>query len=278
MYVRIIQGIVSVAIVAVSVLSQLWPGFAADALSQMARPSVTLQDLRLARVAFADNDDNSDDNDNEDDGDNEDDDNDDNDDDKDNGDKDNDDDDNDDEDNDDDNSDGDNGDEDAALDNGSPPAPATAPAPPARQPAATTGSETEATGTSTGGDSTIALAGERIVVQLFPWMPPGVIITVRLADPATTPPPGTRVDALVFRLEAQDAAGAPLAALPAEVHLAARYANADVTGLDKQRITLSWLDPADNQWKPAAKLAADPANNYVAASVTALGLYAVSAP
>jgi hypothetical protein len=288
MYTRLLRGVVSIAIVAISVLSQLWPGAASDALSRMVRPSVVLQELRLARVVYADNNEDNSDGDNDDDNGDDDNSNDDNDDDNsgDDNDEDNDDnsgDDNSGDDNDDNGGDdngGDNGgsnvDEDAVIDNVSPPARAAgAPAPPA----ATVGSGTEASGTSTGGDSTIALAGERVVVQIFPSMPPGITITVRLVDPATAPaPPGTRVDAMVFRLDARDAAGTPLAALPAEVHLAARYADADVTGLDKQRVTLSWLDPADNRWKPAAKVATDPSTNYVAASVTALGLYAVSAP
>ena len=116
-------------------------------------------------------------------------------------------------------------------------------------------------------------------MSIFPWMPAGVTIAVRLVDPATVPPPpGTRAGDLVFRIEARDGAGAPLTTLPAEVNLAARYVDQDVASLNEQNVTLSWLNPADNGWKPAPKLATDPSTNYVAASVTALGTYAVSVP
>ena len=116
-------------------------------------------------------------------------------------------------------------------------------------------------------------------MQVFPWMPAGVTITIRLVDPTPPPPPpGTLVGNLIFRLEAQDASGTPLTALPAEVNLSVRYTDQDVAGLNKQQATLSWLDPADTRWKPAPKLATDPSTNYVAASVTALGTYALSVP
>jgi len=110
-------------------------------------------------------------------------------------------------------------------------------------------------------------------------MPAGVTITIRLLDPATVPPPpGARVGNLTFGIEGRDASGTPLTALPAEVNLAVRYADQEVAGLNKQNVTLLWLDPADNQWKPATKLVTDPSTNYVASSTTALGTYTVSVP
>ena len=116
-------------------------------------------------------------------------------------------------------------------------------------------------------------------MQVFPWMPAGVTITIRLVDPATAPPPpGSLPGNLIFRVEAQDASGTPLTALPAEVNLAVRYADQDIAGLNEQQATLSWLDPANTRWKPAPKLATDPSTNYVAASVTALRTYALSVP
>jgi len=190
-------------------------------------------------------------------------------------------------DNDADDDDGDTEESDEDFDNVSAPVPPSGPAgvPPAAAPPASAsptapaGSETQASGTSTGGDSTIALSGDRVVVQVFPSMPAGLTITIRLVDPAPVPPPpGTRAGNLIFRIEAQDASGTPLTALPAEVNLAVRYADQDVAGLNEQRATLSWLDPADTRWKPAPKLATDPSTNYVAASVTALGTYALSVP
>jgi hypothetical protein len=41
---------------------------------------------------------------------------------------------------------------------------------------------------------------------------------------------------------------------------------------------LSRLDPATNQWQPTPQLVREPDSNDVAASVTQLGTYVVSAP
>jgi hypothetical protein len=137
-------------------------------------------------------------------------------------------------------------------------------------------SVTEASGTSTGGDSRIGLPSDRILVQVFPWMPQGVGLTIRLLSPSTTPaPPCTVVGDLLFQLEAHDGGGAALTQLPAEVNLSARYTNEQVSGLSRRDATLLWLDPADNQWKTAPKLVTSPSTHYVAASVTGSGAYAV---
>ena len=110
-------------------------------------------------------------------------------------------------------------------------------------------------------------------------MPAGVTITIRLVDPATVPPPpGRRLGDLVFRVEARGAGGEALTILPAEINLSATYSDPDVAGLNEQGATLYWLDPSTNQWTPAPKPATDPSTNYVSASVTALGTYAVSIP
>jgi hypothetical protein len=293
MTLRIVRAGVAIAIIALAMLTPMLAGPGGRLSGEPTRLEEPYPDRRQDAVAFAqgDNDDNDDDEDNDDDGDdnNEDDgDNEDDDEDNDDGDDNNEDDDNDDDndeddsDNDDDadNDEGDDDDED--FDNVSAPAPPAAPAsaPPAvASPPTSAGSATEASGTSTGGDSTVALAGDRVVVTIFPWMPAGVTITVRLVDPSTVPsPPGTRVGDLVFRIEARDGSGTPLTTLPAEVNLAVHYTDQEVAGLNEQQATLSWFDPADNRWKPAPKLATDPSTNYVAASVTALGTYAVSVP
>ena len=159
------------------------------------------------------------------------------------------------------------------------PGPAASPAASAPAPAPAGPTVTEATGTSTGGDVTIALPNNHVAVQIFPWMPAGITLTVRLIDPVTAPAaPGTRVGDLVFVLEARDSAGAPLTMLPAEVNLDVSYTDEDAAGLDDQTVTLSWLDPADSQWKTAPKLLTNPVANTVAASVTQLGTYVVSIP
>lgn len=134
---------------------------------------------------------------------------------------------------------------------------------------------TEMTGFTTGLDTRIALPGDRVAVQVFPWMPAGVTVTVRLLDPLAVPPPGMLVGALVFEIAAADANGIALAELPAEVNLSARYTDQEIGGLSEAGVILLWRDPFDQQWKPAPKLVADAPTNYIAASVTGVGTYAV---
>ena len=138
---------------------------------------------------------------------------------------------------------------------------------------------TEVTGASTGGDSTVALIDERVVLRIFSWMPSGIAFKMRFVDPTTvSSPPGKRVGNMVFRIEAQDASGTALDLLPAEVNLSARYADRDVAGATEQNVTLSRLDPATNQWKAAPKLTRAAENNYIAASIMEPGTYAINIP
>jgi hypothetical protein len=138
---------------------------------------------------------------------------------------------------------------------------------------------TEVTGTSTGGDGTVALIDERVVLRIFPWMPSGITFKMRFVDPGTvSSPPGKRVGNMVFRVEAQDAAGKTLDVLPAEVNLSARYADRDVAGAKEQDVMLSRFDPATNQWKAAPKVTRAAENNYIAASIMEPGTYVLNIP
>lgn len=137
----------------------------------------------------------------------------------------------------------------------------------------------EVTGTSTGGDGTVALVDERVVLRIFPWMPSGITFKLRFVDPSTVSgAPGKRVGSMVFRIDAQDASGNPLDLLPAEVNVSARYAERDVSASSEQNITLSRLNPVDNQWVVAPKLTRAVENNYVAASIVEPGVYAILMP
>jgi hypothetical protein len=114
---------------------------------------------------------------------------------------------------------------------------------------------------------------------MFSWMPAGVNVTIRPIDSGSAPTvSGTRAGDLLFVVEATDATGATLTALPAEANLAVKYADETVSGLNEQNLTLSRLDPATNQWTPAPKLVKDAETNYLAASIIDLGTYVVSAP
>jgi len=155
----------------------------------------------------------------------------------------------------------------------------SAPAAPAMDDAALTQPLAVATGTSNGSDALIATPGERVAIRVFPWMPAGVQITIRPVDASTVAAaPGSRVSDLTFAVEARDASGTQLTALPAEANLAIRYADSTVKGLNEGNLTLSQLDPATNQWQAAPKLVRETDSNYMAASITQLGTYTVSAP
>ena len=84
--------------------------------------------------------------------------------------------------------------------------------------------------------------------------------------------------ALIFQIEARDAAGNLMNALPAEVNLSARYMNSEITGLDRNRATFWWYNPTAALWGPAPKLVVDPNFNFVSSSTTGLGTYCVCLP
>lgn len=138
---------------------------------------------------------------------------------------------------------------------------------------------TDNQGVTQGADGSLTLQGGRIVVRVYPSMPFGVTLKLRLVDPLSyAATPGVRAGDLIFILEAVDQQGATLSQLPAEVNLSVRYSDADVTGLNEPAITMARLDPNTNQWTSAPKMLAQPDSNYIAASVMQPGVYAVYAP
>ncbi len=150
---------------------------------------------------------------------------------------------------------------------------------PTRTPVPTAVPTTQDQAVTTGGDLQVVLSGDRVVVQVFSTIPSGITLTLRLIDPATEPAvPGTLAGDLMFRIEARDQQGAVLSLLPAEVNLSIRYTDADVAGRDDAGVTLARLDPGDNRWQTASRLLVDPEGNFLAASITELGTYAVYLP
>jgi hypothetical protein len=121
--------------------------------------------------------------------------------------------------------------------------------------------------------------GKRIVLRALPSLPSGITITLRRADPgALAPVSGRLAGDLIFTVEAHDAAGRPLASLPAEVNLNVRYRSVDVAGLDEERLEIVHLDPQARQWLPAPKAIRDVPGAFLAASITEPGAYAVHTP
>jgi len=170
---------------------------------------------------------------------------------------------------------------------GAPPPPTATPIPvtptptprPTRTPTPTPIPTTEDQAVTNGQVLRISLTSDRVVVQVFASTPPGITLKLFLVDPnAHARTAGALVGDLMFRIEAMDATGAPLATLPAEVNVSVHYKDADLNGLDDTRVTLTRLDPADSQWKTAPGLLSDPATNFVAASIRDLGVYAVTVP
>jgi hypothetical protein len=127
-----------------------------------------------------------------------------------------------------------------------------------------------------GQETVIGLPGSRVALRLFPTLARDLTVTIRLVDARTLPPPpGPPVGPLAFELRAQLPDGAEIPTLPAEAHLSAIYTDGEATGLDKRRLALARLDPSTGQWQTAPKPAADPANNYVAATIVELGTFII---
>jgi hypothetical protein len=138
---------------------------------------------------------------------------------------------------------------------------------------------TEVTATANGIDTTLALPGNRVSVQIPSTLPLGTTLKLKMVDPLTLPPtPGIRAGDLIFQLTATDASGVSLTTLPAEVNLTVTYTDRDVLGLNEAAITLGHLDPVDNLWKASSRQVANATANTVASPVSDTGAYAVYVP
>jgi len=99
-------------------------------------------------------------------------------------------------------------------------------------------------------------------------------VRVELAwvDPATTQqPPNGRVGNLVFGVMVGPCNGDWWSALPNEVNVGVRYADALAAGRDEGAFAVARYEGL--AWTPADKGAADPPNNYTSASVAMSGTY-----
>ncbi len=108
----------------------------------------------------------------------------------------------------------------------------------------------------------------RVLVTMLPgtFQRP-LTLTCSRADPGAVPQtPGRRIGDVLFRLESD--AGQTL---PAEINLGINYRTEDLAGANEQGLVIAVLE--GGQWRPAPKLATDPPNNFVSATVTRLGVY-----
>jgi len=127
-----------------------------------------------------------------------------------------------------------------------------------------------------GQDSTFSSADGRVSVHVFPSLTQSVKLSILPIDAASVPPPpGQKVDNLLFQIVAEACNGGPIPTLPAEVNLAVRYADADASGLNEMNFTIARLDTSANQWRQIQKQANDPASNFTSATITDMGYYVV---
>jgi len=132
---------------------------------------------------------------------------------------------------------------------------------------------------ATAGVNTIVTSSDgRVRLQLFPTLAQNTNISIRTNVARTSLPvaPGPLVDALVFEIAAAPCGGGSgIGTLPVEVNLGVHYSDLEASGLTEARFALARLEPTTNTWVPATKQAADPTANFVSATITQLGTYAV---
>ncbi|MCC7372391.1 MAG: hypothetical protein IT306_28515 [Chloroflexi bacterium] len=119
---------------------------------------------------------------------------------------------------------------------------------------------------------TLILDDGSVTVRAFQG---GLSVELSKVDAGSVPPPpGGIVGDLAFRLAAASCGGSGLEQLPGAVNLGVGYRNRVGERVDEARLALMRFD--GQNWTEAPGNAPDPNNNYVSASVTGLGVYAVA--
>jgi hypothetical protein len=164
----------------------------------------------------------------------------------------------------------DNDDDDCCAPPPPPPPPARNDAPPP-QPA----SQNQASSClSSGGSVTLQLSDGSVTAKVFQ---DNLNVTLERVDPGSvSAPPGGPLGSLVFRVSASPCGGSGLGSLPGEGNLGVSYSNSVVSGKDEGKLKLMYWD--GQRWSEAPKQATDPGANYVSATISALGVYALTAP
>lgn len=121
-----------------------------------------------------------------------------------------------------------------------------------------------------GGSLTIALPGGGATVKAFH---DNLYAELSRVEPSSVPSPGNLVGQLIFRLTASPCGGQAFGTLPSEANLGVGYTNDAASGRDEGKFTLMYFD--GQRWAPAPKQANDPPQNYVSATITAPGIYAL---
>lgn len=147
----------------------------------------------------------------------------------------------------------------------------TPPKPPARQPAPPPPPSQVQACLRNGAALTLALDDGSATVRVFQ---DGLSVELSKVDGGSVPPPpGAIVGDLLFRLAAASCGGSGLDQLPGAVNLGVAYRNRVGERVDESKLALMLYD--GREWTVAPGNAPDPDHNYVSASVTGLGVYAV---
>jgi hypothetical protein len=92
-------------------------------------------------------------------------------------------------------------------------------------------------------------------------------------DPGSVPSPGNLIGQIVFRLTVSPCGGQSFGTLPGEANLGVSYSDDAASGRDEGKLALMLFD--GQRWTPAPKQATDPPHNYVSATISAAGIYAL---
>lgn len=127
---------------------------------------------------------------------------------------------------------------------------------------------------SSGGSVSLDLSDGVVTAKVFQ---DNLNVNLERVDPGSVQaPPGGILGSLVFRVSASPCGGSGLGSLPGEGNLGVGYRRGVAAGKNESQLKLMYWD--GQRWSEAPKQAADSGNNYVSATISALGVYALTAP
>jgi hypothetical protein len=121
---------------------------------------------------------------------------------------------------------------------------------------------------------TLTLDGGSATVKVFQ---DNLNVELSKVDPGSAPaPPGALIGDLIFRVSAGPCGGGSVGTLPSEANLGVSYRERVESGRDETKFSLQYWD--GQKWSAAPKQATDPGHNYVSATISATGIYALAQP
>ena len=150
-------------------------------------------------------------------------------------------------------------------------APPPAPPPPPRQQAPLPPQNQASACLGSGGSVSLGLSDGTVTMKVFQDN-----LNVELSRNDLPPGPGGLLGNLIFRVSASSCGGGGMGSLPGEGNLGVSYIRGVAAGKNESQLKLMYWD--GQRWSEAPKQATDPGNNYVSATISALGVYALTAP